>query len=225
MDGEAEWSRVESPPGCIPTTPTTPTMPRYSPYYLLLLLHGCSSAADLEVGWAGWKKNRDLGQAGRTMSPSPALLDRYQVLSIDDLTRGAIAGIHHEASRLQPRPPPPHPPPPWQSSAQCALSRLRLRGRKVPRRFHASLPRFSPVGHSFTCWGEWEGGWWHTPGRISIDQDPAISSYRGERQRYLLFRTPRASSPVAAGRGERKGKKVVVPGWGCAARLHMHNAE
>lgn len=178
------------------------------------LLHGCSDAADL-----GGKKSME---AGRTMSPSPACLDRHtgtRICRLTTRTRGAIAGIHHEASRLPPPATPLPPPCGWQSSAQCALSRLRLRSRKIPRfprRFHARPPRFSPVAHSFNLpggrggEGEWEVGWWHTPGRRTSNrsEDPAISSHRGEKREkgtscFVLPGRPSPSPPAGRRRWKR----------------------
>lgn len=174
------------------------------------LLHGCSDAADL-----GGKKSME---AGRTMSPSPACLDRHtgtRICRLTTRTRGAIAGIHHEASRLPP-PATPLPPP-------CGSRRRNVRSRDCDCEagrfldvFHARPPRFSPVAHSFNLpggrvgEGEWEVGWWHTPGRRTSNrsEDPAISSHRGEKREkgascFVLPGRPSPSPPAGRRRWKR----------------------
>jgi len=213
MDGEAEWSRVESPPGCIPTTPTTPTMPRYSPYYLLLLLHGCSSAADRKSAGLD-EKNRNLGQAGRTMSPSPACLTatRFCRLTTRRWERSRASIMRPAASRLQPRPP--------SSMAQmavvgamCALEITTAKPEDSstfpcqPTSFLPCRPFIHLLG------GSGRGVVAHTREDIhrsgSSDQQP---SWRERGTSCFVLPGRLRPSPLD---GRAKGKKVVVPGWLC----------
>ena len=112
---------------------------------------------------------------------------------------GAIAGIHHEASRL----PPPATPPLVHGTNGSRRRNVRSRDYdcEAGRFLDVSMPAHlvSPLSaiHS-PAGGEWEGGGGTHPGghpSIRIQRSAAIV----ERERYLLFRTPRASSPVAAG--------------------------
>lgn len=228
MDGEAEWSRVEIPPGCIPTTPTTPATAQVFP--ILPTAGYCMAAAMLRT-WEGKKSM----EAGRTMSPSPACLDRHtgtRICRLTTRTRGAIAGIHHEASRLPP-PATPLPPP-------CGSRRRNVRSRDYDCEAGRFLDVFMP-GHLVsplspihsTCRGvgegrgsgKWDGGT-HPGGGPAIDQRIQRSAAIVERREKKV---PVVSySPGALRRRrplEDEGGKGSGTWVGCAARLHMHNAE
>lgn len=191
------------------------------------LLHGCSDAADL-----GGKKSME---AGRTMSPSPACLDRHtgtRICRLTTRTRGAIAGIHHEASRLPP-PATPLPPP-------CGSRRRNVRSRDYDCEAGRFLDVFMP-GHLVsplspihsTCRGvgegrgsgKWDGGT-RPGGGPAIDQRIQRSAAIVERREKKV---PVVSySPGALRRRrplEDEGGKGSGTWVGCAARLHMHNAE
>lgn len=146
-------------------------------------------------------------EAGRTMSPSPACLDRYtgtRFCRLTTRTRGAIAGIHHEAS---------HPPSSMAVvGAMCALEITTAKPEDSSTfpcqatSFLPCRPFIQPAGGVGEGRGVGSGMVAHTREedqqsiRGSSDQQP---SWREKREkRYLLFRTPRASFAVAAGRGE-----------------------
>lgn len=191
------------------------------------LLHGCSDAADLGGG-------KSL-EAGRAMSPSPACLDRHtgtRICRLTTRTRGAIAGIHHEASRLPPPATPLRPP--------CGSRRRNVRSRDYDREAGRFLDVFLP-GHLVsplspihsTCRGvgsgrgsgKWDGGT-HPGGGPAIDQRIQRSAAiveRGEEKVPVVSYSPgalRRRRPL-----EDEGGKGSGTWAGCAASLHMHNAE
>lgn len=77
MDGEAEWSRVEMPPGCIPTTPTTPATAQVFP--ILPTAGYCMAAAMLRT-WEGENRWKPVGPCRHrllalTAIPVPGFVD------------------------------------------------------------------------------------------------------------------------------------------------------
>lgn len=177
VDGEAEWSRVE-----IPRDAYQPRQPRPGNPHITYCCY-CMAAAMLRT----WDEKID-GRRSDHVAIA-CVLDRYTGTRICRLTsrRGerSRASITRPAVHLQsPATPPLH-----------GSRRRNVRSRdydcEAGRFLDVSMPGHLVSPLLLGGGGEWEVGWWHTPGRTSNrSEDPAISSHRGERQ-----------------------KKVVVPGW------------